>query len=274
MGTRVVTVNDVLDGHVALDIECLDRIYLNGYVPTLQTSAQVAAFLTRHLGFPFPSPALFKQLGDRFRRSVRAFADAGDIPWVTFDKRDNKLEVMRPHLARQAATGRSGVAAVGVAQEFQRVWTAYERATRTGARQFSFTKADRRVTCYYFYLWDEHFGPAFVKVCAWFPYPAKIWVNGHEWVKRQAANAGIGLPSCPTGSPPAMTHPRCRPSVTGWDRATSTCSPSGGCRCCHCPLARPTAMLAIGGSARCGRSRSPAPSCSTHPAAPVGSSRR
>jgi hypothetical protein len=51
---RVVTVNDVLDGHVALDLECLDRIYLNAYVPTLQTSAQVAAFLTRHLGFPFP----------------------------------------------------------------------------------------------------------------------------------------------------------------------------------------------------------------------------
>jgi hypothetical protein len=107
MGMRVVTVNDVPDGHVALDIECLDRIYLNAYVPTLQTSAQVAAFLTRHLGYPFPSPALSKQLGDRLRRSVRAFADAGDLPWVTFDKHDNKPEVMRPHLARRAATGRS-----------------------------------------------------------------------------------------------------------------------------------------------------------------------
>jgi transposase len=41
MGTHVVTVNDVLDGHVALDIQCLDRIYLNAYIPTLQTSAQV-----------------------------------------------------------------------------------------------------------------------------------------------------------------------------------------------------------------------------------------
>jgi hypothetical protein len=146
---RAVTVNEVLDGHVALDIECLDRIYLNAYVPTLQTSAQVAAFLTRHLGFRFPSPALFKQLGDRFRRSVRAFADAGDLPWVSFDKHDNKLEVMRPHLARQQATGRSGVAAVGVAQQFQRVGIAYERQTRTGAAQYCFTKADRRVTCYY-----------------------------------------------------------------------------------------------------------------------------
>jgi hypothetical protein len=51
---RVITVNDVLDGHVVLDIECLDRIYLNAYVPTLQTGSQGVAFLSGHLGFPFP----------------------------------------------------------------------------------------------------------------------------------------------------------------------------------------------------------------------------
>jgi hypothetical protein len=55
-------------------------------------------------------------------------------------------------------------------------------------------------------LWDEDFGPAFVKVCAYFPYPAKIWINGHEWVKRQAARAGIGFTALPAGSPPAMTR--------------------------------------------------------------------
>src|SRR5437879_523392 len=93
-----VTVNDVLDGHVALDIECLDRIYLNAYVPILQTSAQVVAFLSGHLGFPFPSPALFRQMGDRFRKAVLSFSDANDIPWVKFEKDEAKLEVMQPHL--------------------------------------------------------------------------------------------------------------------------------------------------------------------------------
>jgi hypothetical protein len=55
------------------------------------------------------------------------------------------------------------------------------------------------VSCYYFYLWDEEFGPAFVKICAYFPYPAKIWVNGHEWAKRQATRSGIGFTELSNG---------------------------------------------------------------------------
>ena len=78
---RAVTLSDALDGHVTLDIECLDRVYLNACVPILQTSSQVVAFLSGHLGRPFPSPVLFRQPGDRFRRAVASFADANDIPW-------------------------------------------------------------------------------------------------------------------------------------------------------------------------------------------------
>jgi hypothetical protein len=199
MSARVVTVNEVLGGHVALDIECLDRVYLNAYVPILQSSGQVVAFMTQYLDLPIPSPALLEKISQRFRRSVASFAEANDIAWVKFAKDDRKTDVMRPYLARQAATGRSGVAAIGVAQEFQRVWTAYQRDTKTAAPQFTFAKADRRVTCYYFYLWDADSGPAFIKVCACFPYPAKIWINGHEWAKRQALKAGIAFTELSNG---------------------------------------------------------------------------
>ena len=59
-----------------------DRIYLNCYVPKLQTSAQVVAFLSDHLGYPFPSPALFRKLGERFRKAVADFAAEHHIPVV------------------------------------------------------------------------------------------------------------------------------------------------------------------------------------------------
>ena len=105
---------------------------------------------------------------------------------------------MRPYLAAQAATGRSGVAAIGVAQEYASVFIGYQRPS-SGAPWYGFSKADRRVTCFYFYLWDLDFGPAFIKVCSYFPYPAKIWVNGHEWAKRQATHAGIGFTELSNG---------------------------------------------------------------------------
>lgn len=193
-----VTVNDLLDGHVGLDIECLDRIYLNGYVPNLQVGGQVVSFMAQHLGYPIPSPAIMEKIGTAFRRAVRDFADTNHIPVVRFDKDDRKIEVMRRHVTAQARTGRSGVAAIGIAQEYQNVFAATQR-TNGDAVWFSFTKADRRVTCFYFYLWDADFGPAFIKVCAYFPYPVKVWVNGHEWAKRQAVRAGIGFTELSNG---------------------------------------------------------------------------
>lgn len=199
MAKRPVTVNDVLDGQVALDLECPDRVYLNGYVPNLQVPGQVVLFLTRHLGYPIPSPALMDRIGQRFRRAVDSYARANHIPVVHFEKGQRKVEVMRRHLNRAAASGRSQVAAIGLAQEYAQVASARTWHTSAGVPQFAFGKARRRVSCVYFYLWDEQMGPAFVKVTTYFPYPMKIWVNAHEWAKRQATAAGIGFTALSNG---------------------------------------------------------------------------
>jgi hypothetical protein len=202
MATRVVTVSDILDGHVGLDLECFDRIYLNGWVPNLQVPGQVVSFLTRHLGFPIPSPAILEQIGLRFRKAVGAFAAENEIPLIRFGRGERKLEVMRPHLEGLVRQRRTGVAAIGVAQEFQRVFTGttyHPDEGGEGLPRFGYAKADRRVTAYYFYLVDEVFGPAFIKVCAYFPYPIKIWLNGHEYAKRQAKAAGIAFTELDNG---------------------------------------------------------------------------
>jgi hypothetical protein len=108
-----------------------------------------------------------------------------------------------------------------VAQEFQNVFASARREGSNDVPWFSFYKADRRVTCVYFYLWDADFGPAFIKVCAYFPYPVKVWLNGHEWAKRQAIQAGIGFTELSKGLPAVKTRPRCTRSVTASVRAPS-----------------------------------------------------
>ena len=213
-----VTVNDLLDGHVALDVECLDRIYLNGYVPNLQAGGQVVSFMTQHLGCPIPSPAVMEKIGTRFRRAVGEFAEAEHIPVVRFGKGDRKIEVMRRHVDAQAATGRSGVAAIGVAQEYQNVFASSQLQRPNGVPWFSFTKADRPVSCFYFYLRDADFGPGFIKVCAYFPYPVKVGQRarvgqapGHPG--RHRVHRAVQRVRCLPGPCRAAGHPRpARPS--------------------------------------------------------------
>jgi hypothetical protein len=183
----------------------LDRIYLNGYCPSLQTPGGVIYFLHEVRGKPIASPAVMEQIGTKFRADIKGWAAANGIPMVAFKAGERKVEVMRPLLDQAAAVGRSRVVAVGCAQEYQQVWTATKRDTDPGkSPQFSYTRQQRRVSVFYLYIWDENFGDGFIKICTYFPYPIKVWLNGHEWAKRQAIKAGLcftelsnGFASCP-----------------------------------------------------------------------------
>jgi len=59
-------INDLLRDHVTLEVECLDRIYLNGYIPNLQLLGQLINFLVHHRKQKIPSPALLHQMTQNF----------------------------------------------------------------------------------------------------------------------------------------------------------------------------------------------------------------
>jgi len=137
----VTNINEVLEGHVTLQVECVDRLYLNAYVPRLQVGGQVVAFLTGHLGNRVPSPVLFERIGNRFRREVKAFAAERGIPVLRLKKPDRsrwddrKLDHVRPYLERAERDGVFGVVAIVAAQEFQWVCGARNRSVKPGVSQ-------------------------------------------------------------------------------------------------------------------------------------------
>ena len=210
----VANINDVLAGHVALEIECIDRLYLNAYVPNLQVGGQVVRFLSSHLGHEIPSPALLGPLGNRFRREVKQFAAARQVPILQLKKPDRtrwddrKLDHVRPYLQAAERDGRFGVVAIVACQEFQ--WVISGRRQRFGENgvRFEFFREERRVGVYYFYILDPNWGPGFIKICTYFPYPAKVWLNGHEWAKRQATSIGIAFAELSNGFASCAEHDR------------------------------------------------------------------
>ena len=205
MAGTVINVNEVLEGHVSLELDCLDRVYLNAYVNRLQVEGQVAYFLRDHLGNPVPSPAIFEKIGNRFRAAVKAFAHDNHIPVLRLaapDRSrwdDRKIDHVQPYMDRAARQGRTGVVAIVAAQELAWVWSGKKCEPKPGQSRFAFVKGRRQCTVYYFYVLDADFGPGFIKIVSYFPYPAKVWVNGHEWLKRQADRAGLKIAALANG---------------------------------------------------------------------------
>jgi hypothetical protein len=182
---------------VTLSVRCLDRLYVNGYVPTLQTPGQLCWFLREHLGNLIPSPALFPPLHDRFTGAVAAFARQQGIPIVHFERGQRKDD-----LAGQLRTERplaDGVVFIGVAQEKMSSFRAQKRTGPQGGVHFAFTRQPVAVNHYYFYVQDPEWGPAFLKVGSYLPYPVKLCLNGHEWAKQQLRQAGLAFESLDNG---------------------------------------------------------------------------
>jgi hypothetical protein len=192
------SVADVLSRHVRFEIESIDRMYLNVYQPRLQHPGGAGVFFVGHRGFVYASSALMAQMTDAFVGDIHRFVDAHDVPFVHFAKGQRKDDVMHDHLARH--DGSEGVLFVGRAQEKTTVISSTRRRNRdTGASYAWLVRNPVLVNHFYFYCFDDDFGPFFLKFCSYFPFTAKLCINGNEWAKRQTAKAGIGFAALDNG---------------------------------------------------------------------------
>jgi hypothetical protein len=188
------TVSDVVAEHTVFEIECIDRMYLNVYVPGLQHAGGIVGYVQRQLGLPIASTAPLGKITDAFSAAMRRFAVDEAVPWVDFVKGQRKDEVMHDHLARFEAAGHTeGVLFIGRAQEKTTLFRTEKRRNADGRAYPWIVRTTGMVNHFYIYAVDADFGPFFLKFCSYFPYNAKLCINGHEWAKKQAAQAGIGF---------------------------------------------------------------------------------
>ena len=184
------SVAEVLKQHVTLEIEGIDRMYLNVYVPALQRDGGVASFFRFHRGHRFASSVLMDPISKEFVARMDRFAKEQKIPVVLFRKGERKDDIAAEHL--KTFTGREGVLFLGKAQEKTGVFrTERRRNETTGATYPWLVRSTAMVNHFYVYCVDRDFGPFFLKFCTYFPYNAKLCLNGHEYVKRQLDNKGI-----------------------------------------------------------------------------------
>ena len=192
------SVAEILNENVTLEVECIDRMYLNLYVPILQRPQGISFFFRQHRGFDFPSSALMAPMTSRFVKRIEQFADNEGVDLITFPKGVRKDDVAQQYLAQSELD--EGVLFIGKAQEKARLTRTERRfSERTGAPYAWLVERTGFVNHYYFYCVDRDFGPFFLKFCSYFPYNAKLCINGHEYVKRQLDRRGIAYEALDNG---------------------------------------------------------------------------
>jgi hypothetical protein len=194
------SVADVVSRHVLFEIESIDRMYCNLYVPQLQRVEGLLAFIHGHLGRPIASTSVIAPMSRDFAARLAAFADAHGIPRIDFARGQRKDEVMHEYLAAFEAAGRTeGVLFIGRAQEKNTVFRTEKRRAADGGSYPWIVKTTSVVNQFYVHCVDADFGAFFIKFSSYFPYGGKLLINGHHYAQAQAARAGIGFTALDNG---------------------------------------------------------------------------
>jgi hypothetical protein len=183
-------VAEILQNHVTFELEAIDRMYLNAYVPSLQTGAGFVYFAKTHLGARVPSTMMVAPMSQQFVEAITRFADTQGVDLIAFEKGQRKDDIAQKYLA--AFDGDEGVLFIGKAQEKASVFRTEKRRDARGVYPW-IIRSTAMVNHYYVYILDRDFGPLFIKFCSYFPYPAKLCLNGHEWLKRQLTQRDVAF---------------------------------------------------------------------------------
>ncbi len=157
------TVADVLSDHVVFEIESIDRLYLNVYQPKLQYGSGVQGFFVGHRGHKYASSVLMRPVTDAFVANIHHYVAVHGLDLVHFRKGERKDDIAKRYLAEATRADGSvpeGILFVGRAQEKALVFgTQKRRNPVTGASYAWLVRESVLVNHFYFYGFDEDFGP-------------------------------------------------------------------------------------------------------------------
>ena len=192
------TAAEVLRQHVTLELECIDRLYLNVYQPELQLERKVYYYLRAQHGAGAVSSRHFQGMTHAFVRQIEAFAEREQVPLLTFEKDTRKEELAAAYRAQFAGT--EGILFIGKAQEKTTVFRTERRTNPTTGQTYAWlVRSTAMVNHFYCYGIDDDFGPFFLKFSSYFPFTGRLCLNGHEYVKRQLAKEGIAYEALDNG---------------------------------------------------------------------------
>ena len=172
---------------IELQYSCFDRILRNAIIQPLQRPPIIVGYLDKCKHVPSITRVYFRQVSEDYHRWVQDLAARDGIQIVEPPKGVRRERWVEPFY--ETLGTRYGIAVILKSRENARVAVSY--ATATGGNRIEVYR--RFVWQDYFYLRDRDFGRMFVRLCPYFPFNARIYLNGHAWLARQMERGGIAF---------------------------------------------------------------------------------
>ena len=223
-------------------------MYLNVYVPQLQREQGVASFFRVHRGHRFGPSVLMDPISKSFVAALEQFAQREKVPVDTVPQRTTERRYRSRATEEVGETGRGRVhrqsarESAGIPHR--------EEAQRNHRRDVPWlVRSTAMVNQFYVYCVDSDFGPSFLKFSSYFPYTAKLCINGHEYAKQQLVQKGIGfqahschyrrrgsLAACGLQEHAYQAVSQRRPRLTHRNHHSLPCSSCSVCSCMGLPI--------------------------------------
>ena len=184
----------LFDSLLVLVYHCFDRIVIHGYLSGLSRPEQVVYFFHHVLGIPVVDKDVLSRRTHDYQGWVDAFARNHHIPIQWADKGVRKEDYVLPALRRMERKNASGVYIIFKSMELGRTFRISRPKFPTQDPNYRILAPQRsRFTHYYFHIRDEVLGPIILRVASFFPFHATYWLNGHSFIERELAKAGISF---------------------------------------------------------------------------------
>jgi hypothetical protein len=170
--------------NIRFHYRCFDRILLNGTIQPFQQEQRVVGFFTEYRGLYPVSRDVLREIATQYHNWVKNRSQQWDTPIVEAPagRRD---EFVDPYFKRAQA---DDVVCIIKAREPARILTAIGNKKDN---RWHLELKQRWVEQYNFYINDRDWGRMFVRVCPYFPFPARLCLNQHHWLAHRMRQEGV-----------------------------------------------------------------------------------
>lgn len=175
--------------NIRFGYRCFDRILLNGLIQPFQQPERVIGFFNTYRNLYPVSRKVLRDIADQFQGWVKNRSQKWDVPILDAPpgRRD---EFVEPYFTRAKP---DEVVVILKAREPARIMIAIGNPKDD---RWHLQFAQRWVVQYNFYVNDRHWGRMFVRLCPYFPFSARVYLNQHHWLANRMREEGIGFQQC------------------------------------------------------------------------------